>query len=137
MAFKYFYAAEFGCCFVRFEGELSPGEVLAQMKEAMATGHWTAGTNFLQDFRRSELPYAGYEHFAMNKDQRDALDGELGPCRIAFVAGSKAQFGMLRQLVMMSPDRPVERSVFTDVQSAKLWLGVPESFRIVFPAASA
>jgi hypothetical protein len=133
MAFRFYFEPDYRCCFVRFESVLAPGDIVAQMNTAMAQEWFFVGINFLQDLRDASYPFAGYEYFQRTKSLRDAADRALGSCRVALVAGTKADYGILRQLEIMSEGVPVERSVFLDLREAKRWLGVPEGYRIAYP----
>lgn len=135
MASRYVIASGVHCAFIQLHGEFQRGEAIRALKDAISEPDFTKGMGILMDFQGVDLAdVLSYDGVVAMVPHFDTETDLLGPCQMAIVVGTAADFGRARQVIAMA-DRPnIERAVFTDIEKALAWLDVPVDYEIQYEA---
>jgi hypothetical protein len=122
---------EANCVIVVHEGTPENGATLRHLNLLIEHPDYPGGMNILRDLRAMRLSTeVGYNWLLQNRREFRDIDRRLGPCRYAMIFGNATDFGFGNQVRQFFEDSSVERRPFTDMREAKLWLGLPEDYRI-------
>lgn len=135
MSFRYYIDLEVGCAFVEHTGEFEVSEDHESMAAILGDIGDTASLNILHDVRRSIIPdhYAKPQNLSDFRNNASNFTDNLRRSRLAWVVGSARDFGIFhRWTVSTRTIDKVEKKPFRDISEARVWLGIPEDYKIEY-----
>ncbi len=135
MASRYYIEASINCVFIQHFDEIVVGRVGPSMSEVFEDSHYCVGMNFLHDATQSTFTEnidtnAIIERRRLN---RNIIDPQIGTCRIAWVVGSRTDYGLMHRFAVYNRSNKVERKPFRETEKARIWLDIPEGYEIKHP----
>jgi len=134
VAYEYEIDEDVNCVFVRHFGEFGIDDVPNSFQDIVSDSRHRPGMNMLRAITETTQPGEyGFKFFKEKSQKRlGKFDQKLGKCRLAWFTTSGRDYRIIHQFITtrrFSHDL-VERSPFTDLKSAKEWLGIPGDYEI-------
>lgn len=111
-------------------GNFTSADQTSFLSDIFSSQFWHAGLPLMIDYCHLNVANIGYNEIATSSEFLIALNGKLGPGRIALLCDDDEQFGIGRQLQMISLiDLDREIAVFKRGREAIGWLTGPNDTR--------
>ena len=125
------------CAFAKYYGAFDIGEIRSSSEEIYNHPDHRVGMNSLRDVRDQIIPSDVSFRSLSNeaKNIMNEFDSKLVNCRMAIVASEVQSYAKIHQYIVAGrlSKSPIERKGFRDMERAKEWLGLPDSYQIKYP----
>ena len=136
MAYEYYIDAAVNCVFIRHFDTFEIGEGAGVLDEILKDPTYRKGMNFLRDISQTSLATRMGDKSFIKEGRRlsKEYDIRLENGRIAWVLSSSTDYAMVHRWTVTSRSSgAVERKPLRDIEKARLWLGIPDDYKIKFP----
>ena len=115
---------DLGCIFIRWRGTFSKEEGSAYYREVAELVGFQQGSHLFHDARLGDVDVPASEIRNVAEAASPKLESDIVR-KVAILVSSDVGFGMMRMLATIRERPGLSLNVFSDLEEAKAWLGLP------------